>query len=120
MLPVLGVGLWAFVAVVAGTILPAFIQKFRVEPSESTKERPYIERNIAATRAGDEPARTSPSQDFANDNAARHRRRSTNNATTVSNIRLWDPAANISLKTYQQLQALKPFYKIDDVDVDRY
>src|SRR5581483_11098874 len=39
-LPVLGVGLWAFVAVVAGSIVPAFIQKFRVEPSESAKERP--------------------------------------------------------------------------------
>ena len=50
-LPVLGVGLWAFVAVIAGTIVPAFIQKFRVEPSESTKERPYIERNIEATKA---------------------------------------------------------------------
>ena len=39
-LPVLGVGLWAFVAVVAGTIVPALVQKFRVEPSESSKERP--------------------------------------------------------------------------------
>ena len=38
----------------------------------------------------------------------------------MSNIRLWDPSPNISLKTYQQLQSLKPFYKIDDVDVDRY
>src|SRR3954453_15992460 len=50
-LPVLAVGLWAFVAVIAGSIVPAFIQKFRVEPSESSRERPYIERNIEATRA---------------------------------------------------------------------
>ena len=34
-LPVLGVGLWAFVAVVAGTIVPTLVQKFQVEPSES-------------------------------------------------------------------------------------
>ena len=46
--------------------------------------------------------------------------RSQTDQTTVDNIRLWDPSANISLKTYQQLQALKPFYKINDVDVDRY
>src|SRR3954454_3936102 len=50
-LPVLGVGLWALVAVLAGTMVPTFIQKFRVEPSESSKERPYIERNIQATQA---------------------------------------------------------------------
>ena len=30
---------------------PAFIQRFRVEPAENERERPYIDRNIAATRA---------------------------------------------------------------------
>ncbi len=117
-LPVLGVGLWAFVAVVAGTIVPAFIQKFRVEPSESTKERPYIERNITATKAAMN-LKDVTTQDFANDNAL-NTAAIQKNQTTVDNIRLWDPSAGISLKTYQQLQALKPFYKIDDVDVDRY
>src|SRR3954463_11907460 len=38
-LPVLGVGLWIFVALVAGSIVPPFVQKFRVEPQESTKEK---------------------------------------------------------------------------------
>ena len=50
-LPVLAVGLWGFVAVVAGGIYPSFIQRFRVEPAESSREAPYIERNIEATRA---------------------------------------------------------------------
>src|SRR4051794_8803045 len=117
-LPVLGVGLWAFVAVVAGTIVPAFIQKFRVEPSESSRERPYIERNIEATRAAMNLHNVTV-QDFANDNQL-NTQAIVNNQTTVRNIRLWDPSPNISLKTYQTLQALKPFYKIDDVDVDRY
>jgi hypothetical protein len=117
-LPVLGVGLWAFVAVVAGTIVPAFIQKFRVEPSESSKERTYIERNIDATRAAMN-LHSVDVKDFANDNQL-NTQSLLDNKTTVQNIRIWDPAANISLKTFQQLQALKPFYKIDDVDVDRY
>ena len=117
-LPVLGVGLWAFVAVVAGTIVPAFIQKFRVEPSESSKERPYIERNIEATKAAMNLSNVTV-KDFANDNQL-NSQAIVDNQTTVRNIRLWDPSANISLKTYQTLQALKPFYKIDDVDVDRY
>ena len=116
MLPVLGVGLWAFVAVIAGSIVPAFIQKFRVEPSESARERPYIERNIAATREAMklgnvevQPFTNSP--DLTQQGLVSH-------IATVTNVRLWDP--QITPQTYQQLQNLKPFYGIDDVDVDRY
>ena len=50
-LPVLAVGLWGFVAVVVGGIYPSVIQNLRVEPAESSREAPYIERNIEATRA---------------------------------------------------------------------
>src|SRR5205807_391495 len=49
-LPILGVGLWAFVSVIVGAVYPAFIQQFRVQPSELTRERTYIGRNIVATR----------------------------------------------------------------------
>src|SRR5207253_6176305 len=49
-LPVIAVGLWAFVAIVIGAVYPAFIQKFRIDPNEQAKERPYIVRNIDATR----------------------------------------------------------------------
>ncbi|MDX6490992.1 MAG: uncharacterized protein QOD43_1237 [Gaiellaceae bacterium] len=115
-LPVLGVGLWAFVAVVAGTIVPALVQKFRVEPQESTRERPFIERNIAATRAALNLGSVVMT-DFKNDNQLTTPNL-INNADTVRNIRVWDP--NIMPATYRQLQSLKPFYKIEDVDVDRY
>ena len=117
-LPVLGVGLWAFVAVVAGTIVPALVQKFRVEPSESSKERPFIERNIAATRSAmniDTVTQTA----FKNDNNL-NTQTLLANQDQMNNIRLWDPAPNLTGQTYQQLQALKPFYKLNDVDVDRY
>ena len=50
-LPVIAVGLWAFVSVVIGAIYPAVIQQFQVEPNELQKESKYIERNIDATRA---------------------------------------------------------------------
>ena len=50
-LPVIAVGLWALISVVVGGIYPAVVQRFRVQPTESTKERPYIQRNITATRA---------------------------------------------------------------------
>ncbi|MFN0028039.1 MAG: UPF0182 family protein [Acidimicrobiales bacterium] len=48
-LPVVAVGSWAFAAVVVGTSYPWFVQRFSVERGESSKERPYIERNIEAT-----------------------------------------------------------------------
>jgi len=49
-LPVVAVGLWALISVVAGVAYPAFIQRFVVEPEESTRETPYIDHNITATR----------------------------------------------------------------------
>ena len=37
-------------AVVAGAIYPTVVQRFQVEPNRSTREAPYIVRNILATR----------------------------------------------------------------------
>src|SRR5207302_4667791 len=88
-LPVLGVGLWAFVAVVAGSIVPALVQRFRVEPQESTRERPYIERNIAATRAAMNLSDVGVT-DFRNDNQLKTADL-LSNKDTVGNIRVWDP-----------------------------
>jgi uncharacterized membrane protein (UPF0182 family) len=114
-LPVIAVGLWGLVAVVAGAAYPAFVQRFQVQPAESTKERPYIERNIAATRAAMglgnveevpyqqdaiEPSELAPNQQ------------------TLENVRLVDTEAMAS--TYQKLQALRGYYQIDSLDVDRY
>ena len=49
--PILGVGLWFLVALTAGTIYPAAVQALKVNPAQNTLERPYIQRNIDATRA---------------------------------------------------------------------
>ena len=51
-LPILGVGLWFLVALTAGTIYPAAVQALKVNPAQNTLERPYIQRNIDATRHG--------------------------------------------------------------------
>ena len=48
-LPVLAVGIWAFVALVVGIIYPALLQALKVNPAQSTLEAPYIKRNIQAT-----------------------------------------------------------------------
>lgn len=49
-LPVLATLLWVVVALVAGQIYPAVVQRFSVQPNVSTKELPFIERNLIATK----------------------------------------------------------------------
>jgi uncharacterized membrane protein (UPF0182 family) len=117
-LPVLAVGLWVFVAVVAGGIYPQYVQSFQVRPNESAKERPYIERNIAATLdALDLEDVTTQQFPPAND---------TDDVSlagaepTIRNIRLWDPAGSLSGQTFEQLQRVRNYYSINDIDVDRY
>ncbi|MBW3668050.1 MAG: UPF0182 family protein [Actinobacteria bacterium] len=115
-LPIIAVGLWAFISVLVGAVYPAFIQKFRVEPSEVQREEPYIRRNIDATRAamGLDKVQVKPfnydEQLTAGDLEE--------NASTIRNIRLWDPA--YVTQTYQRLQEIRQYYRFNDVDVDRY
>jgi uncharacterized membrane protein (UPF0182 family) len=115
-LPLIAVGLWAFVSIVVGAAYPAFIQNFRVNPTESTKERPYIQRNITATRAALNIADTQVndfrySEDITSADLV-------DNAETIRNVRLWDP--RVLTTTYRRLQEIRTFFQFNDVDVDRY
>jgi uncharacterized membrane protein (UPF0182 family) len=115
-LPIIAVGLWGFVSIVIGTIYPAGVQKFRVEPNEFQNEQRYIERNIAATRDafGIQKVKSENFDYQQNLDAATVQQ----NIASIDNARLWDP--NVIQSTYQSLQGLQTFYKIDNVDVDRY
>jgi uncharacterized membrane protein (UPF0182 family) len=117
-LPVLAVGVWAFVALVIGVIYPAVLQALKVTPAQSTLEQPYIKRNIAATRTayGIDHVKTVT---FEGANAFSPSEVSAN-MTTLDNIRLWDPDPSISLPTFQKLQDLKSYYTFQSVAVDRY
>jgi uncharacterized protein len=115
-LPVLGIGLLGLVSIVIGAIYPAVVQRFQVQPQLFQKERPYILRNIDATRyafglSGIKTVNTSPTTDITLQQVQ-------DNAPTVSNIRLWAPAR--LQQTYESLQRIQPYYEFSDVDVDRY
>ncbi len=115
-LPVTALGLWLVVSLVAGALYPAFIQRFRVEPEESTREAEFIDRNIAATRAAMNLDNVTVrdfdySENLTVDDLVR-------NEETIRNVRLWDP--DILERTYQRLQEVRTFYRFTDVDVDRY
>ena len=114
-IPVLAVGLWAVTAIVASTVYPALVQRFVVQPNVSTRELPYIQRNIVATKAAmglDKVERTKveysdiSAKDVAADDAP------------LRDIRQLDP---VQMKDRFALdQGLTSFYGVNDLDVDRY
>jgi len=117
-LPVLALGLWAFVAVVVGAIYPAVVQAIRVNPAQNSLERTYIGRNIQATRAayGLTTVAMAPFQ-------ASQTLTPTSllaNQATLGAVRLWDP--ELTSPTYQKLQAagIKSFYVFQTLAMDRY
>jgi uncharacterized membrane protein (UPF0182 family) len=117
-LPVIAVALWGFTSIVVGVAYPAFIQKFRVEPNQSQKERPYIARNIAATRKAlniDDAHVTVKNFAYGTDLDAGAL---DDNSATIRNVRLWDPI--VLRQTYRRLQEIRQFYRFNDVDIDRY
>ncbi|HEX6419972.1 MAG TPA: UPF0182 family protein [Acidimicrobiales bacterium] len=117
-LPVLAVGLWMFVAIAAGGIYPQLIQSFRVRPQESARERPYIERNIEATLDAFDLEGVTV-QDFTPTRSVEEV--SLDGAQpTIRNIRLWDPSGIVSGQAFEQLQRIRNYYGINDIDVDRY
>jgi uncharacterized membrane protein (UPF0182 family) len=121
-LPIIAVGLWAFVSLVIGTIYPAAYQQFKVGPNEYQAEAKYIDRNIRATRDAFGLAAVKTSQyDFTslgNVGAAEATDAVQSNASTITNARLWDP--RWIRPNYDTNQNLQTYYKIGDVDIDRY
>lgn len=115
-LPLVAVGLWAFVAVVFGVIFPAAVQWLQVNPSQSTVELPYIERNIEATRHAYalSDVRT---QTFGADQSLTAS--SVNaNEETLNALPLWDP--QVAQATFDNLQSLHGYYALSALATDRY
>lgn len=116
-LPAAGVSLMVISSVLIAGLYPAFIQQFQVKPSESSKEAPYIQRNIDATRAAYGLDKVVIKDYQATTTAATGQL--AGDALTVSNTRLLDP--NVVSATFRQLQQIKPYYTFpDSLDMDRY
>ena len=116
LLPATAISLWLAVSIIVGGVVPAAIQRFRVLPDELNKELPYVENHINYTRLAygldnieEKSFEASPN---LTDNDI------SENAQTVDNIRLWDPT--VLAETYSQLQEIRAYYALDEVDVDRY
>ena len=115
-LPVIVVALWALVAVVVGSGYPAFVQRFQVSPAELAKEKPYIERNITATR--DALGLGDVAQSDFNYQKQMTQEKIDAQQPNLDNARLLDPA--VIKPTIQDLDFGREYYAFKDVDVDRY
>jgi uncharacterized protein len=102
-------------ALVMNLIQPV-IERLWVKPDELRVERPYLERNIAATRHAYK-IDTVDVKPFAGQGALTPAALEQDSAT-IRNIRLWDPRP--LLDTYRQLQEIRTYYDFRDVDIDRY
>ena len=118
-LPSVAVGLWALIAVLAGSVYPAVIQQFQVAPDELARERDFIERNIAATRVGLGLANVVDGE-FQFEDAPLTREEVLANSPIFSNVRLLDPRIVDDSFTLNQ-QDREIYNDFDQrVDVDRY
>ncbi len=112
----LTIAVWVVALVVLRGIVPAAYQSLIVNPNQLSKEREYIGRNLAATRAAYDLE--SIEQKPLATKAALTPERLKDNQPTLRNIRLWDPDTLVT--SYRQLQELRPYYIFLDADVDRY
>jgi uncharacterized membrane protein (UPF0182 family) len=116
-LPAAGTALLVISSVLIAGLYPAAIQNFQVKPSESSKEAPFIQRNIESTRAayGLEDVTVTDYQATLSTSSGQL----ANDAATIANIRLMDP--NVLSPTFRQLQQIRPYYSFpESLDVDRY
>ncbi len=117
----LAAGWWKSVILVAAAlvlraIIPAVVGGVYVRPNEISIERPFVQKHIQATRAAFGLDRRVKETEFKAKLESRFDPAA--NQAILSNVRLWDWRAFHD--TVTQIQALRPYYRFADTDVDRY
>jgi len=114
-LPVLATVLWIVIAVTAGGVYPAVVQRFIVQPNVSTRELPFIDRNIEATKVamalGSITRETLDLQPLT-------ATKLNEDPGPLRNVRQLDPLQMRDRFILDEGQT--SFYAVRDLDVDRY
>nr|WP_281203396.1 UPF0182 family protein [Nocardiopsis trehalosi] len=117
MVPIASLGLLVLSSVLIGGVYPMIVQQFQVSPNEQRVERPFIQRNIEATRDAYDIADTEVVDYDAQTQLTPEQL--AEEAATIPSVRLLDPS--VVSQTFQQMQQVRGFYQFPDVlDVDRY
>lgn len=113
---VYGIGALLLASILLGGVYPSVIQNLVVKPNELNREAPFIENSIEFTRL----AYNLNNVDIEKFPAGQRLTAGDieQNRELINNIRLWDwrPLT----ETYTQLQAIRPYYALKNVDIDRY
>jgi uncharacterized membrane protein (UPF0182 family) len=120
LLPGIGFVVLLVLSILISGVYPAIVQQVSVKPNASTKEAPYIKRNITATRAayGIRTDKRVDYQRFKVNNSPSPSALKPSNPT-VSDIRILDP--DVLSPTFTQQQQLKNVYGFaNKLDIDRY
>lgn len=107
---------WIVVAIAAGAIYPAIIQRFSVTPNQLEKEMPFISNNLEMTREAYQLSNVEVRNFAASDDLTATDIE--NNSLTIDNLRIW--STSVLPRTYQNFQELEPYYSLSKVDTDRY
>jgi uncharacterized protein len=107
---------YSILALTTTQALPYIVQRFIVQPNELARELPYIRNSIALTRDAFnldavEVETFDPRYELTYADLQR-------NDLTIRNIRLWDTRP--LLQTNRQLQQIRPYYRFQGADIDRY
>lgn len=115
-LPATGLGLWLLVAVVIGAIYPALVQTFKVKPAQDVLEKPYIKRDISATRyaLGINKVAVEP---FSYQSTLTASEVGTY-SQSLTDAQLWFPT--YALQSFDKLQDIRSYYEFYTLGVDRY
>jgi len=118
---------WLVVTILLGGLVPQAAQTLQVAPNQFGLERPYIQRNIQFTRVAYGLEGVLQVNNFPADLSLNTAVLEKNRAT-LDNVRLWD--YKYLAKVYQQIQAVKPYYRFEallpggervpNIDIDRY
>ena len=117
-IPAIAIGLMLVFWFVGGKIVPYAVQSLQVKPNEIAKDSEYIADNIDVHPLGLRSGRASsaplwrPTSDLTAAEVAA-------NAATIRQCPHMGTRGR-RIAAFSQLQALKPYYTFNDVDVDRY
>ncbi len=109
-------GGYLLIVILGTAAYPAIVQRFIVAPTELTRERPYLERHILATREAWGLDNVSV-RDIRGD-AGLTLEDIRANGPTIENVRLWEKEP--LLQTFGALQEIRTYYDFVSVDDDRY
>lgn len=105
---------WIACSILLGTLYPGMIQSFVVAPNEYELESAYLKNHIDFTRKAYDLDKIDVKSYIPRDNKAFIN----NNDPALKDLRLWDH--NPLKPSYNQLQAIRPYYNFNDIDIDRY